>query len=320
MPVHPVFLLALALALGVGATAAAQPQRFPPEAGLRRIELRAVAADAEPEIHISPGISTVLTFDGRPTGEPVGRLQVALERSADFQRLELGESVLRLVPSDELKTGDQVRLTVRFADGAAPPVATFVLVVREAHADRLVEVYREPRPVESYQQEVREAWEAVRQCHEELTRAQATPGGLTGLTALRVSAVLADNGVVARKIPAVAFRLRSGALMANQVRTYSARRRVLVELSLRFSQPGEPWTAKDASLTRSRGERLKVVSVWQEFPVTTVDSSWVLVEAESDASLSPDAWTLRLSEEGNRRALVVDGISFAPVAQSHEGE
>ena len=46
--------------------------------------------------------------------------------------------------------------------------------------------------------------------------------------------------------------------------------------------------------------------------------SWVLVEA--DASLPPDEWTLRLSEEGNRRALVLDGITFAPVAQAEDSK
>lgn len=313
MPVPSAFLLALALA--VSATAAAEPQSLPSETGLRRIELRDVAPDEAPEVRISPGISTLLTFDAKPTREPSGALHVELERSATFERVELGSSVLRLVPSDALKEGDRLRLSIRFGDGAAPPEVTFLLVVRRNLPDRLVEVYREPRTLESYQQEVREAWAAVRRCEETRATAQASPGGLAGMTALRAAGALADNGVVIRKLSKAAARLRGGAFVAKQLLTYRADSRVLVELSLRSSQAGAPWTAREASLTGRGGESLKVVSVWQESPATEARPGWVLVEAEAGASLSLDEWTLTLSEEGGGRPLVLEGIAFAPVAQ-----
>jgi uncharacterized protein (TIGR02268 family) len=311
----PVVLLALALVVGLGAAPAAQSQPPAPEAGLRRIELLADAAGAEPELHIRPKVSTVITFDVRRAREPAGRLQVELERSTAFTQVEAGESVLRLVPSRELKAGDRLRLTVRLGDGVAPPEAAFVLVVGADRVDRLVEVVRAPLPVESPSLETREAWAALRQCQDALTRAQAAPGGLT---ALLISMALTDSGVVTRNLPEVAARWKGSAFEAKRLRTYRAGRRVLVEVLLRAREPGAPWMARSASLAGSGGELLKVVSVWQESPVTVDTPERVLVEAEADEFLPPESWTLWLSEDGGGRPLVLSGIAFAPLMRRGE--
>ena len=313
----PVSLLVLALVTGLGATAAAQPQPPSLATGVRRIELHSAAASAEPEVHIRPGVSTVVIFDMKLGREPAGRLQVALERSAAFTRVEMGESFLLLLPSEVLKAGDRLPLTVRFEEGAAPPQATFVLVVSGERADRLVEVSLKSSPVESQPLEVRKAWAAVRQCQEELSRIQAAPGSMTSLL---LSRVLADGGVVTRKLVDVATRWQHVAFTAKQLRTYRAERRVVVELSLQAREPGAPWTARNASLAGSRGEVLKTLSVWQDQPVAPDEPSRILVEAEADESLSPESWTLWLSEDGGGRALVLSGITFAPMTWSREGE
>ncbi|MBZ4422814.1 DUF2381 family protein [Myxococcus sp. RHSTA-1-4] len=308
MRLPSVSLLVLILMCGMGATAAAQQP--PPETGLRRIELRADEAGAERELHIRPGVSTVLTFDVKLAREPAGRLKVELERADAFTRVEPGETVLRLVPSRELKAGDHLRLSVRFEDGAAPPMANFVLRVTADRADRLVEVVRESRAEASVPREVREAWAAMRQCQDALARVQAMPGGLT---ALRLSGALTDGGVVVRNLPEVLARWQGSAFVAMQLRTYRAKGRVLVEVSLRAREPGAPWMARAASLAGSEGEFLKILSVWQESPVTSDDSKRIFVEAEADESLSPESWTLWLSEDGGSRALVLSGIGFAPL-------
>ncbi|MCP3142114.1 DUF2381 family protein [Pyxidicoccus xibeiensis] len=306
MRLLPVSLLALVLV--TGRDAAAQPPL--PETGLRRIDLRAGAAGTEPELHIRAGVSTVLTFDKKLARDSSGRFQVELERASSFTRADSGEFVLLLVPSDALKSGDTVRLTVRFEDGEAPQMATFGLVVSRDRADRLVEVLCEPRPVESCPRELQEARAAVLQCQEALDRAQTAPGGLT---ALRVSGALADRGVVARNLSDVAVRGRQGAFVTKQLRTYRAARRVLVELLLRAQEPGAPWTARNASLAGPGGELLKILSVWQASPVTSDAPERILVEAEADRFLSPESWTLWLSEDGGGRALVLGGVVFAPM-------
>ncbi|HZH13903.1 MAG TPA: DUF2381 family protein [Archangium sp.] len=312
-----VSLLVIALATEPGATAAAQPQPSPPETGVRRIELSAGTASGEPAVHIRPGVSTVLTFDVKLARGPVGRLQVTLERFAAFTQVEPGESVLLLVPSEALKAGDRPRLTVRFEEGAAPPQATFVLVVSGDRADRLVEVSVKSHPTESQLPEVREARAAVRQCQDALARVQAGPGGLT---ALLVSRILNVSGVATRNLVDVASRWQHGAFTAKRLRTYRAERRIVVELSLRAREPGAPWTARNASLAGSRGEFLKTLSVWQDQPVTPDEPSRILVEAEADEVLSAEPWTLWLSEDGGARALVLGGITFAPMTWIRERE
>jgi predicted Ser/Thr protein kinase len=133
-------------------------------------------------------------------------------------------------------------------------------------------------------------------------------GGLTGLSALRALNVLDASGVAIQHQPLAA---RGDAFTVKQLRSYRARRRVLVEFVLESSQSDVSWTAREASLTGSTGETLRILSVWQESPVTDSDSGWVLVEAEADALLSPGPWTLRVSEEGNGRAVVLEGLTFA---------
>lgn len=318
MPAPSGSLLVLVLALGMGSTAAAQPEAIHEGLGIRRIELHATPSDAEPEVGIRSGVSTVLTFDAASAGAQAGRFRVELERSSTFQRVESGASVLRLVPSGELKAGDRVRLTVHFEDGAAPARVTFVLVVRADLPDRLVEVYRERRPVESYQQEVREVLASLRQCQEALANANAAPGGLTGLMALRTSKVLGDKGVVTRSFGGVAARLRSDAFLAERLHTHRAASRVLVEVSLGAREQGESWTAQGATLTGPGGESLKVLSVWQASPVMAGMVSQVLVEAEAGEAIPLEGWTLRLWEEGPGRTVVLEDLSFASLSRQVE--
>ena len=310
----PVPLLALAFAMGPNATAFAQSS--PRETGLRRIELQTGADGTEPEIHIRSGVSTVLTFDVKLAREQVGRLQAEVEREAAFTRVDSGESVLRLVPSDDLKPGERLRLTVRFEDGADPPNATFILEVSDEQADRLVEVFRAPRSQDSLHSEVREARAALQQCQEVLARAQSAP---EGMTALRLANALDDGGVAARYLSTEASQVQRGNFMVKQLLTFRANRRVLIELTLRAREPGPPWTARNATLAGPHGELLTVLSLWQESPVTTDAQQRILIEAESNETLPAESWTLWLSEEGGGRALVLGGISFAPMSWSGAG-
>lgn len=314
-------LLMLALVLTTSAATASQPEWGPRGGPVRRLELRAAAPGAEPEVRIRPGVSTVLTFDGERVTAPEGGLQVELERRADFTRAELGETVLRLIPSRALKAGDRLRLTVRLKDGAALPLeAALVLVVSTEQADRLVEVQLEPRSPDSPSPEAREAWEAVRQCQEALSRARASTEGPGGLTWLLISGTLDDDGVVSRTLPWQASRESGEPRLATQLRTYRAARRVLVELSWRGGPKNtHSWTVEGTTLTGQGGETLKVVSVWQEPSSTARGSRWVLVEAEAHEGIPPDAWTLRLRGQGPGGDLVLGDIGFARLGHSAGG-
>lgn len=298
------------------ASTTATAQTSPHETGLRRIELRADAAGPEPEIYIRPNVSTVLTFDVKLARAHAGRLEVSLDRADAFSRVDSGESVLSLMPSDVLKTGERLRLAVRLDDGATSPSARFTLRVSDEQVDRLVDVTRALGPVESQPSEVREAMAAVRQCQDALAQAQAAP---RGMTALRLTDALAAGGIAARNLSKTVAQWKHGTFLVKQLFTYRSERRVLIELYLRAREPVAPWTARTASFAGPGGELLKVLSVWQESPVTSDAQQRILIEAESDEALSPESWTLWLSEEGGGRALVLGGISFAPMQWSGAG-
>jgi uncharacterized protein (TIGR02268 family) len=313
-------LLVLALVLARGSTAAGQPEPATRGPRVRRIELRATTVPGEePEVFIHPGTSTVLAFDGVLARDPEGQPRVELERQPAFTRAEVGETVLRLIPSRALKVGERLRLTVRFPEGAALSEAMLVLVVHAEQADRLVEVEFEPRSQESFQREVRAAWEAVRQCHEALARVQAAPGGPDGLTALRISEAMGEGGVVTRSVSLAEWSMPSAPLLVEWVRTYRSTGRVLVEVVLRPGAQARPWTADSAALTGGGGETLKVLSVWQDAPLSPGRAGWVLVEAEAAEAIPSKVWTLRLWEEATGHAVVQGGIDFPELADQGDG-
>lgn len=313
-------LLVLVLVLARGEPAAAQQESGVQEARIRRIELRApTAPGGEPEVFIYPGTSTVLTFDGALARDTEGQPRVELERKPAFMLAEAGETVLRLIPSRALAAGERLRLTVHFPEGAALPKAGLVLVVHEGQADRLVEVYREPHPSESFQREVREAWEAVHRCHEALARVRAAPENPGGLTALRVSETMGERGVVTRAMSRVAQPLLSAPLLVERLRTYRSMRRVLLEVILLPAPRAPPWTADSATLTGNGGETLKVLSVWQAAPASPGRAGWVLVEAEAAEAIPSKAWTLRLWEEATGHAVVQGGIDLPELVGQEDG-
>src|SRR5512139_2212673 len=127
----PGVLLAL---LFLASTSLAQTQVLPCQTEARRIEL--VAGSALPyELCISPGLSTTLLFERALEGDAV-----LLEGRERFRRVEAAGSLLVLVPSEQLNPGERLRLQVRFAEGAVPQRATFILVVHRGLAERQVEV------------------------------------------------------------------------------------------------------------------------------------------------------------------------------------
>lgn len=85
---------------------------------------------------ISPGQTTAFSFDSQ-----LAPGSVSVEEAERFTKVEPGPSTLKLVPSEKVPIGRQLRVTVRFADGAAPSSAAFVLVAHAAQSASLVEVH-----------------------------------------------------------------------------------------------------------------------------------------------------------------------------------
>jgi uncharacterized protein (TIGR02268 family) len=278
---------------------------------IRRIELPAEKPMAALEVLISPGISTVFFFDTELLRDALGAAEVKLDRREDFARVDTGRAMLGLVPSNTLTAGDKVQLGVRFAGTAAPTGAVFTLVVHPAKAERLVEVYRAARPVESYQQEVNEAREGLRLCRDELAQLRTRQGGAGGLTSVLAEKWVNRAGLRVRTLSQTATRPRTEAWPLLEVFSYWSAKRVAVELFVRSPRDAQPWKVEGATLTSSRGEALRVFSVWQNTPPDDGDQSQrVVVEAETPGKDAPEVWTLKLWERGTNRTVTVRNVSF----------
>src|SRR5262249_33662570 len=127
--------------------------------------------------------------------------RVELQGREHFRRVTETADSLMVLPSEAMRDLEPLRVTVYFADGAAPASLTFLLVVHPARAARQVEVIRQTRPAAFYKQEAQEARSKVQRCEEEKTRLQAeqgAPGGLRGLHAAGLLDI--GSGVAAKRI------------------------------------------------------------------------------------------------------------------------
>ncbi|QRK10564.1 DUF2381 family protein [Archangium violaceum] len=123
LPPSPGALLALALLSG--AAQAAEPPPVPRCAATPRIDVSADSTGQASEVCVRPDEPTAFVFDSRLAAgavefQPEGRL-------ADWAQGK--ESLtLHVIPRGDYLPGERVKVTVRFADGAAPENATFWLV------------------------------------------------------------------------------------------------------------------------------------------------------------------------------------------------
>ena len=289
----------------MGGAALAQEETPVPVQVTRRIELVPEAARAVSEIMVSPGLSTMLLFDSELLREGV-----ELEGRERFLLLDAGHTTIRVIPSSRAIPGERVLLTVRFQDGAVPGSASFLLRVHPARAEALVEVYREKRTLETYQQEAREARATALRCQEENARLLSerdAPTGLTGLLAADTLDVTGVSGrVLAKPIPG---KVANG-IIAKLVLSYRSIRRVAVEVGIHVKAGSAPWAASGATLKTPAGQELKVLRVWQNQPITPGSVGRVIVEAEATL-VSPEAtFNLKLWEGTGPRTVMIGNVTF----------
>ena len=206
-----------------------------------------------------------------------------------------------------MQPAEEVTLTVHFEDGATPEQTHFLMGVHPGGPEE-VEVYRHPRPLESYRQEAGEQRARVEECQGELARVQAERGGPGGLTQVVATGLVGEESLTYEDITSVLPQRPDNALELKGAWAWRTRERLL--LKLRLLNPGvAEWTAAGASLTGKGGGTLKVLSMWQRAPIApgNPEPPEVYVEAE----LPTEAWgpyTLRLWAEGGTRAVILSGV------------
>jgi len=312
LPPSPGALLVLALL--AGAAEAAEPPPVPLCASTSRIDVAADSTGQASEVCVSPDETTTFAFDSRLAAgavevQPEGRLADSVQGKENL--------TLHIIPKGDFLPGERVKVTVRFADGAAPASATFWLVGHAARGARRVEVFRQPRPADVLKKEKDEAQAEARQCQEDKARLLAErkePGGLMGAAWLERKGEVGSKNIVSDVKPYPADALRTEA-----ARSYSQRKGEThpgsMVVRLQLANPGaEPWTAVGAVLKDSAGAEVEL-SAWQESAIAPGALGFVVVGAEREPGQLACPCTLKLWEAEGPRTVTLGNVTFPPEKQ-----
>ncbi len=280
--------------------------------GTRHIELEADAPSGVHEVCIHPGLSTTLLFDSKLA-------RVELPGRERFRFME-GEAGLTLIPTEVLREGERVPVTLSFQDGMAPASATLLLVVHPVQAERQVEVTRHPRTLASYREGEQQARAEAQQCREERARLQAGCDGKGGLTGLIAQRLMGQGGIAFEDIRKSVTPRSGNTLIPAAVYSYRAniehqktqRQGVRLAVSLLLSNQGTtPWTPAGAVLVTPTHAKLAALTVWPLEPIPPGEERRVVVEVETKEQEARGPFTLKLwSQEGGARGEVFDGVTF----------
>ncbi|OJH39727.1 hypothetical protein BON30_16235 [Cystobacter ferrugineus] len=307
----PAALLALVLLAGAGATA--EPLLPDCEASPSRVELPAEPSGKVEEVCISPELPITFRFDS-----PLVPGSLELQARERFEDVAPGTRSFTLHPPAALLAGERFKVVVRFADGAAPTSATFILVGHPALGTRQVNVFRHKRTVEDYQKETQQERKKSQQLGQELERLRMEkgPGGLAGLIASGLMTV-DDTGVKAKHIRRDVTQPASNALGIRHVYTYRVTTRqaglVRVAVAMQMVNRGtQPWALQGAALV-GKGQEPKPMKVnWQPSPILPVakEAEVVVVEWELTAREAQGPFTLKLWDQSGKRLITLGNVTF----------
>ncbi|HZI16112.1 MAG TPA: DUF2381 family protein [Myxococcus sp.] len=293
-------VLACALVLAPGAEAAPEPSADP--AGVRRIELRADVHAPPPEVRIRPGYSTTFFFDS-----PIQTEQVELEGRERFQRVGITGDHLALIPSSSLREGEKLRLRLRFRDGALPEFASLSLVVDRHEVEQQVELYRHPRPAESYRREVEELKEGMTRLQREVERLREAAVPAVGVEPLLARFDAADS----LQYEPLKYQRLSSSIQANAFRGAAISLQgkwIALRFMLETGAEEADWTAAGASLVDARGRLMKTRPPWQPGPVSFEQEQVIVVMLEEGANLRAGRYTLKLWDDAGR-TVTLEGVA-----------
>lgn len=274
--------------------------------GPRHIELDADERNDTPEVCIRPGLLLSFLFDAKLS-------HVEVEGRERFLRVEQGATLLSLLPSEALRDGERVPVTVHFQSEAAPTRATFTLVVHPSLAERQVEVARRERTLDSYRRGEHQAREEALQCLAEKARLEEEPSAPSGLAALILQNRLSERGIVARKTHEVdqhpAHPL--DALSYTGFRAVGLEGRGLVALDVvLFNRGSTPWTPASAVLLGPEGVPALELKISPLSPLAPGKPGRLVLERDAAEHELRGAFTLKLWDAQGRDGAVLDGVSF----------
>lgn len=253
------------------------------------------------EVCVSPGLMTGFRFDAPVT--------VDLQDDVRFEEVMRGRSGVSFVPPKDLAPGERIRLTAHIEGGESSQSITFGLVAHRGRATRQVEVYRDKRTRESYQEEIEQEHAKNQQLREENQRLQVQLALAGGLRSLFLSGALGHTGIPAQQLhPPLGVQHSDDALSMSRCVTYRSNNSVAVEVWLKNSG-AEPWIAEGASLVSTTGERLEGVRIGQVGPIPPQEIQRVFVEADAASGVPRGEVTLRLWS-ADARSISIPKVTF----------
>ena len=264
-----------------------------------RIELGRAPSLSPRDVCVSPGLVTSFLFD-------VPIAFVDLQGEVHFVEVVRGQRMLSVMPPQDMQPGERLRLTMGLEGGDAQRV-TFMLVAHRGQATHQVQVFHDPRPVESLRQECEQERAKNQRLLQENERLRVRIRRTRGLSLLLSTNTTGLNEPLIRSLNLRASSESDGELSFNRVLTYRTVDSIAVKLWLR-NQGSTPWSVTGASLVDSRGEELRGLQWFQNKNMAPDDSASVVVEADAAQSDTLGPMTLTLWDEHSR------SITFSQVA------
>ncbi|RKH42376.1 DUF2381 family protein [Corallococcus sicarius] len=283
------------LALLVAGIAAAQPA--PPAHQLRQRALSLqTTSPVEASVQVAKGVLTTLTFDSQLLPKSV----MVQGRDTHFERFVVEERTITLKPKVDLTADERLLLTVRFADGAAPQEAIFILIPADEQVDAAVEVVRRARNAEALQLELTQV-----QAQLAALQGRCGDGGPTGL----ILSGLLDSDVSTSVFKAAVAPGNASGLKVERGVGYRTRAWTVVTVRVRNLVGQRVWRPGVARLSTARGQSIQVKSLRTDKPqLAPGEEGLVLVETGAPVWQAEEELLLELSDTANGRALPIRGV------------
>nr|WP_302052835.1 DUF2381 family protein [Corallococcus exiguus] len=282
------------MVLLMAGTAAAQPSPSPRQLRQRALSLLASPVDAS--VQVAKGTLTTLTFDSQLLPKSV----VVQGRDTHFERFLVEERTVTFKPKVDLADDERLLLTVRFADGAAPQEAIFVLLPAGEQVDAAVEVLRRARNAEALQLELTQV-----QAQLAALQGRCGDGGPTGLILSGLLGSDVSTSVFKAAVPpgnASGLKVESG--VGYRTRTWT-----VVTVRVRNLVGQRVWSPGVARLTTARGQSIQVKSLRTDKPhLAPGEEGLVLVETGAPVWQAEEELLLELSDTANGRDLPIRGV------------
>ncbi|HEX5745435.1 MAG TPA: DUF2381 family protein [Archangium sp.] len=267
----------------------------------QRIDLTLTPSAEAREICVSPGMMTGFLFDTIP-----GSLE--LQEEVRFVEVLRGQRGISFVPPKDMMPGERLRLTVRFGAAAAQEIITFILVAHRGQATRQVEVYRDKRPQESYQQEALEERAKNQQLRNANQQLQVQLERARGLRSLIANGIVGHSGVQTLDLAVDKTNIPAGVVFFDTVVSYRAGKTVVAETWLsNFS--AAPWNTIRASLLTADNEEVPGVQFLQLNVIAPTMRESVILEVNAESKDFHGEFKLMLWDETSR-VITFPGLRF----------